>query len=126
MRIALSTLTMQASPYAGAIVPRREVRVTVDGVRVITTTIDDWNYSYSPDGSSRAEIIATDEFTLLGPPGFDCWDCYPATVWGAGVSGAGYVECCVACMISAALMRVRALWVLTCSTGTRSVFAEDF
>ena len=54
-----------ASPYAGAIVPRREVRVTVDGVRVISTTIDDWNYGYSPDGSSRAEIVATDEFTLL-------------------------------------------------------------
>ncbi len=54
-----------SSPYAGAIVPRREVRVTVDGVRVISTTIDDWNYGYSPDGSSRAEIIATDEFTLL-------------------------------------------------------------
>lgn len=54
-----------ASPYAGAIVPRREVRVTVDGERVISTTIDDWNYSYTPDGNSRAEIIATDEFTLL-------------------------------------------------------------
>ena len=54
-----------ASPFAGAIVPRREVRVTVDGVRTITTTIDDWNYSYTPDGDSRAEIIATDEFTLL-------------------------------------------------------------
>ena len=54
-----------SSPYAGAIVPRREVRVTVDGVRVISTTIDDWNYGYSPDGSSRAEIVATDECTLL-------------------------------------------------------------
>jgi len=54
-----------ASPYFGAIVPRRELRVTVDGVRVITTTIDDWNYGYSPDGSSRAEIVATDDFTLL-------------------------------------------------------------
>ena len=54
-----------SSPFAGAIVPRREVRVTVDGVRTITTTIDDWNYSYTPDGDSRAEIIATDEFTLL-------------------------------------------------------------
>jgi hypothetical protein len=32
-----------SSPFAGAIVPRREVRVTVDGVRTITTTIDDWN-----------------------------------------------------------------------------------
>jgi len=54
-----------ASPFAGAIVPRRELNVTVDGVRTITTTIDDWNYSYTPDGDSRAEIIATDDFTLL-------------------------------------------------------------
>ena len=54
-----------ASPYAGAIVPRREVRVTVDGVRVITTTIDDWNFDYKPGGNSTAEIQATDDFTLL-------------------------------------------------------------
>ena len=54
-----------ASPFAGAIIPRREVRVTVDGERVIETTIDDWNFAYDPDGNSRAEIQATDEFTLL-------------------------------------------------------------
>jgi len=53
------------SPFAGAIVPRREVRVTVDGERVIETTIDDWNFAYDPDGNSRAEIQATDDFTLL-------------------------------------------------------------
>lgn len=53
------------SPFAGAIIPRREVRVTVDGERVIETTIDDWNFAYDPDGNSRAEIQATDEFTLL-------------------------------------------------------------
>ena len=57
--------TYAASPFAGAIVPRREVNVTVDGVRVITTTIDDWNYNYAPGGDSVAEIQATDEFTLL-------------------------------------------------------------
>lgn len=54
-----------SSPFAGAIVPRRELRVTIDGVRTITTTVDDWNYSYSPEGNSRAEVEATDEFTLL-------------------------------------------------------------
>lgn len=54
-----------ASPFAGAIVPRREVNVTVDGVRTITTTIDDWNFNYAPGGDSRAEISATDDFTLL-------------------------------------------------------------
>jgi len=53
------------SPFYGAVVPRREVRVTVDGVRTITTTIDDWNFQYAPGGDSRAEIQATDDFTLL-------------------------------------------------------------
>ena len=54
-----------ASPFAGAIIPRREVRVTVDGQRVIETTIDDWNFAYDPGGNSRAEIQATDDLTLL-------------------------------------------------------------
>ena len=57
--------TYAASPFAGAILPRRELNVTVDGVRTITTTIDDWNYNYAPGGDSVAEIQATDEFTLL-------------------------------------------------------------
>ena len=54
-----------ASPFAGAIVPRRELRVTVDGVRAITTTIDDWDFNYQPGGDSVAQITATDDFTLL-------------------------------------------------------------
>ena len=57
--------TYSLSPFAGSIIPRREVRVTVDGERVIETTIDDWNFSYEPGGISRAEIQATDNFTLL-------------------------------------------------------------
>ena len=54
-----------SSPYAGAIVPRREIRVTVDGVRTMTATVDDWNYNYTPDGEAIAEIVASDDFTLL-------------------------------------------------------------
>jgi hypothetical protein len=57
--------THTPSPFAGAIIPRREVRVTVDGEAVIDTTIDDWNFDYEPGGISRAEIQATDNFTLL-------------------------------------------------------------
>jgi hypothetical protein len=53
------------SPFAGSIIPRRQVRVTVDGERVIETTIDDWNFAYDSDGNSKAEIQATDDFTLL-------------------------------------------------------------
>ena len=54
-----------SSPFAGAIIPRREIRVTVDGERAMTAVVDDWNYSYSPDGEAVAEIVASDDFTLL-------------------------------------------------------------
>lgn len=53
------------SPYFGDIVPRREVRLTVDSVRQFTGIIDDWNLIYDPDGQSKAQLIAADDFTLL-------------------------------------------------------------
>ena len=57
--------TYTAGPFYGKIVPRRKIRVTTDGVRQFTGVIDDWNFAYEPVGPSRAEIIATDDFTLL-------------------------------------------------------------
>lgn len=54
-----------SGPYFGQIIPRRPVRVTVDGVRQFTGVIDDWNFGYEPGGVSRAEIVASDDFTLL-------------------------------------------------------------
>lgn len=53
------------SEYFGDIVPRRDVRVTVDGVRQYTGIIDDWNLIYDPSGESRAQLVAADDFTLL-------------------------------------------------------------
>jgi hypothetical protein len=53
------------SPYFGDIVPRRDVRLTVDGVRQFTGIIDDWNLAYDPSGQSKAALIASDDFTLL-------------------------------------------------------------
>lgn len=53
------------SPYFGDIIPRRDVRVTVDGVRQYTGVIDDWNLIYDPSGESRAQLVAADDFTLL-------------------------------------------------------------
>lgn len=53
------------SPYFGDIVPRRDVRVTVDGVRQFTGVVDDWNFVYEPTGRSKAQLIASDDFTLL-------------------------------------------------------------
>ena len=54
-----------ASPYAGNIVPRRPLRITTDGERVFTGSVDDWNFSYVPGGESIAEIVASDDFTLI-------------------------------------------------------------
>lgn len=53
------------SPYFGDIVPRRDVRVTVDGVRQFTGVVDDWNLIYEPTGRSKAQLVASDDFTLL-------------------------------------------------------------
>jgi len=53
------------SPYFGDIVPRRQVRLTVDSVRQFTGIIDDWNFSYDPSGRSKAALVASDDFTLL-------------------------------------------------------------
>jgi len=53
-----------ASPYAGAIVPRRELRLTVDGERVITAKVDDWDYDYVPK-KSNAVVTAIDDMFLL-------------------------------------------------------------
>lgn len=52
-------------PYYRKIVPKRGLRITTDGVRQFTGIIDDWNFSYLPGGQSKAEIVATDEFTSL-------------------------------------------------------------
>jgi len=54
-----------SSPYAGNIIPRRPVRITTDGVRIFTGSIDDWNFDYNPGGGSLAEIVASDDFTFL-------------------------------------------------------------
>lgn len=53
------------SPYVGNIVPRREVRVLTDNYVQFTGIIDDWNFEFTPEGRSVAEIVASDAFTLL-------------------------------------------------------------
>ena len=52
-----------SSPYAGQIIPKREVRVTSNNKVQMYTLIDDWNLDYSPNGNSFATIIASDAFT---------------------------------------------------------------
>lgn len=54
-----------SSPFAGDIVPRREIRATTGSAVVYTGWIDDWNFSYLPDGDSIAEAIAYDATSIL-------------------------------------------------------------
>ena len=53
------------SPYAGQIVPHREIRVKSNGSAVFYGVIDDWNLDYSPTGDNTATAVASDGFTLL-------------------------------------------------------------
>jgi hypothetical protein len=53
------------SPFAGNIVPRRDVRVLADGTAQYVGKVTDWNLGYDPSGQSIAELEASDAFTFL-------------------------------------------------------------
>lgn len=57
--------TYESSPFFGQIVPKRAVRVTVDGVVEFTGVVDDWNIAYEPSGNSEAALVASDNFAIL-------------------------------------------------------------
>jgi hypothetical protein len=54
-----------SSPYAGQIIPHREIRVKSNNEEVFFGVIDDWNLDYTPTGDNTATAIASDGFTLL-------------------------------------------------------------
>jgi hypothetical protein len=54
-----------SSPFAGNIVPRRDVRVLADGTAQYVGKVTDWNLGYDPSGQSIAELQASDAFTFL-------------------------------------------------------------
>jgi len=53
------------SPFAGNIVPRRDMRVSVDNVPQYVGKINDWNIAFEPGGVSVASAQASDALTLL-------------------------------------------------------------
>ena len=53
------------SPFYGNIIPRREIRVTSGNLIQFTGWIDDWGLTYTPDGNSLADAIASDAFTII-------------------------------------------------------------
>lgn len=54
------------TPYGGNIVPRKAVRVDVDGLRIFTGQVEDWGFTYQVGGDSLAQVEAVDGFALLG------------------------------------------------------------
>lgn len=57
--------TYTASPYFGQVIPKREIRISSNGVRQYTGLIDDWNLDYAPQGDSTASAGASDGFAKL-------------------------------------------------------------
>lgn len=57
--------TYTSSPFFGNIIPRREVRVSVDDVYQFFGVIDDWNLDYEQQGKQTATLVASDGFTQL-------------------------------------------------------------
>lgn len=54
-----------ASPYAGNIVPRRDIRVTGDSIFAYVGKVLDWNLTYSTSLQSEASVEAADGLTFL-------------------------------------------------------------
>lgn len=57
--------TYAAGPYYGQIVPKREVRITTNGIIQFTGLVDDWNLFYNPGGDATATFVASDGFVFL-------------------------------------------------------------
>lgn len=53
------------SPYAGNIVPRRDIRVSADGFLAYVGKVLDWNLNYAESLQSEASVQAADGLTFL-------------------------------------------------------------
>jgi hypothetical protein len=53
------------SPFQSAILPRRPIRVRIDGLPVFQGFVDDWDFTYSPGGDSIASFSGSDAFGIF-------------------------------------------------------------
>jgi hypothetical protein len=58
-----------AGPRRDLVIPRKPIRVIVDGFQVYTGFVDDWNFNYELGGFSTASLDASDGFSLLARQG---------------------------------------------------------
>lgn len=57
--------TYSASPFYGQIIPKRQVRISSNGITQFYGLVDDWNLDFAPQGDSSAAITVSDGFTQL-------------------------------------------------------------
>jgi len=56
-----------SSPYFGNIGPRKQIRISVEGEYLFSGNVEDWDYGYSVNGDSVADVKAVDGFGILAP-----------------------------------------------------------
>jgi hypothetical protein len=54
-----------SSPFYGNIIPKRDVRISSNGIVQYRGSIDDWNLQYQPGGLATASFTASDGFVYL-------------------------------------------------------------
>lgn len=57
--------TFEDSPFFGNIIPKREIRISTNGIISFFGTVDDWNLQYELGGQSEATVVASDGFSYL-------------------------------------------------------------
>lgn len=77
--------TFASSPFYGQIVPRRNIKVSVDGVVQFTGIVDDWNLTFSTNGEAVAVCNAYDNLSALSQQKLTA-DSYPEELSGARVN----------------------------------------
>lgn len=73
------------SPYFGQIVPRREIRLSIDGDYQFVGVVEDWSLAYDPSGVSVASCVAIDSFSYLAGQFINDLD-EPAQLSGARIN----------------------------------------
>lgn len=54
-----------SSPYFGSIVPRKEVRIDVDGSYLFVGNVEDWNFDYTLSNDSTASVSCVDGMSYI-------------------------------------------------------------
>lgn len=57
--------TFAASPFYGNIIPKRQVRISTNGITQYEGSVDDWNLEYTTDGEAIATFVTSDGFVYL-------------------------------------------------------------